>query len=81
MVTRRTGGTRLAGVGRVNLLDPDTQPFGLVRDEGGELEERPGVLHPVVFAGDTLAHGPTACACRALGEMLGDPWTNTTQLF
>jgi hypothetical protein len=67
-VLGEAGGAGLARIRRVYLLHPDTKPFSLVRDELGELEERPRVLHPVVFAGRVLTTlCPTACACRALG--------------
>src|SRR6516225_6404947 len=67
LVAPKTGRTGLAGVGRIDRLDADTQALGFVRDERGELEEGPGVLHPVVFAGRAVALRPTAGACRALG--------------
>src|SRR5438034_2150774 len=59
-----TDGALLGGIGRVDLLNLDAQPFRFVGDEQGELIEAPTVFHAVVFAG----FGPTTCACRALTD-------------
>src|SRR5260221_12562533 len=61
-VESEAGRTLLASMGRVYPCHGDACPRCLVGDEGGELMERPGGNHAVVFAG----FRPTAFACRAL---------------
>src|SRR5258706_9776338 len=51
-------------MGRVYPCHGDACPRCLVGDEGGELMERPGGNHALVFAGLR----PTAFACRALAD-------------
>src|SRR5260221_11290750 len=61
-VELEAGRTLLASMGRVYPCHGDACPRCLIGDEGGELMERPGGNHAVVFAGLR----PTAFACRAL---------------
>src|SRR5258708_11561620 len=70
----KAGGAYLARLRRVDLFDADSQAVGFVRDELGELEEGPPVLHAGVFAGlCRFASGnPTACACPAPRGSLAD---------
>jgi hypothetical protein len=64
-VKPEAGGALLTGMGRVYPFHGDAYAFCLVGDEGGELVERPGGHHAVVFAG----FRPTAsCAYRALAD-------------
>src|SRR5215469_7910684 len=69
-VEMEAGRTSLAGVDRVYPFHRNPCPLGFVGNERGELVERPGSHHAVVFAGlDCLAAiGTTACACRALAD-------------
>src|SRR5258708_27608152 len=64
LIACATGGTFLAGIGWVYLLDRDAKPLRFVGDEHRQLRETPGVFHPVVFAGSC----PTTGACRALAD-------------
>jgi len=73
LVAMETRWARLAGIGRVYPFHRNTRPLGFVGNERGELVERPGGHHAVVFAGVR----PTACACRALAGSVAD----TSELF
>jgi hypothetical protein len=67
LVLLKAGWTGLTRIRRVYLFDADTESFRFVRAELRELEERPRVLHAVVFAG-LGTRGPTTCTCRALAD-------------
>src|SRR5258706_3825619 len=63
-VESEAGRTLVARIGRVYPCHGDAWPRCFVGDEGGELMERPGGNHALVFAGLR----PTAFACRALAD-------------